>query len=78
MPQADAIGLTIPDPDLSWNEARRHYDFGAIDWDEFARVIGGNGLCNRQRLAHHKQAHAEGEWVREAMAAYAQRQAGDA
>jgi ring-1,2-phenylacetyl-CoA epoxidase subunit PaaA len=68
--QAHAIGLTVPDPDLKWNEARSHYDFGAIDWEEFQRVIAGNGPCNRQRLAHHIQAHEEGKWVRDAMAAF--------
>ena len=68
--QALAIGLEVPDADLSWNEARGHYDFGDIDWQEFERVISGNGPCNRQRLAHHKRAHDEGAWVREAMAAY--------
>jgi len=68
--QAEVIGLTIPDPDLKWNEARGHYDFGAIDWDEFNRVINGNGLCNRQRVAHHIKAHEEGAWVRDAIAAY--------
>ena len=64
------IGLTIPDPDLKWNEARGHYDFGEIDWEEFNRVINGNGPCNRQRLAHHIKAHEEGAWVRDAIAAY--------
>jgi ring-1,2-phenylacetyl-CoA epoxidase subunit PaaA len=68
--QALAIGLKVPDPALAWNEERGHYDFGAIDWDEFERVINGNGPCNRQRLAHHVEAHAEGAWVREAMACY--------
>lgn len=68
--QAQAIGLSVPDPDLKWNEERAHYDFGAIDWDEFMRVISGDGPCNRQRLAHHIQAHEEGAWVRDAMAAY--------
>ena len=68
--QALAIGLEVPDPDLVWNESRGHYDFGEIDWAEFARVINGNGPCNRQRLAHHVKAHEEGAWVREAMAAY--------
>ena len=68
--QALAIGLEVPDPDLVWNEARGHYDFGEIDWVEFERVINGNGPCNRQRLAHHVKAHEEGAWVREAMAAY--------
>lgn len=68
--QALAIGLKVPDPTLFWNEEREHYDFGDIDWDEFERVINGNGPCNRQRLAHHVEAHAEGAWVREAMACY--------
>ena len=68
--QAEAIGLKIPDPDLRWNEAREHYDFGEIDWDEFNRVIQGDGPCNRQRLAHHVRAQEDGEWVRGAIAAY--------
>ncbi len=71
--QADILGLEIPDPELQWNEERGHYDFGEIDWDEFMLVINGNGPCNRQRLATHRQAHDEGAWVREAMAAYASR-----
>lgn len=73
VPQADFIGLNIPDPDLRWNEEKEHYDFGEIDWDEFMRVINGDGPCNRQRLSRHQQAHADGAWVREATAAYAQR-----
>ncbi|WP_040482156.1 1,2-phenylacetyl-CoA epoxidase subunit PaaA [Luminiphilus syltensis] len=68
--QAHAIGLEVPDDDLTWNEERGHYDFGPIDWDEFNRVIAGDGPCNRQRLAHHKKAHDDGAWVREAMSAY--------
>jgi ring-1,2-phenylacetyl-CoA epoxidase subunit PaaA len=74
VPQAEAIGLRIPDDALAWNEARGHYDFGEIDWEEFQRVIRGDGLCNRQRLRHHKKAHDDGAWVREAMAAYAARE----
>ncbi len=70
VPQAEHIGLTIPDPDLKWNEERGHYDFGEIDWDEFFNVIKGNGKCNRQRIRHHVAAHEEGQWVREAAAAY--------
>ena len=70
-PQADVLGLTPPDPELRWNEARGHYDFGECDWDELRRVVGGDGPCNRQRLAHHVSAHEEGAWVREAAAAYA-------
>jgi len=76
VPQADVLGLKIPDEALSWNEARQHYDFGEIDWDEFMRIVSGNGPCNRQRLAHHENAHQEGAWVREAMAAYAAKEMG--
>ena len=68
-PQAEYLGLEIPDPDLRWNEERGHYDFGEIDWDEFRAVISGNGLCNRQRLEAHGKAHREGAWVREALRA---------
>jgi len=74
VPQAEYIDLTIPDPDLKWNDARGHYDFGAIDWAEFERVVAGDGPCNRQRLAHHVRAHEDGAWVREAMHAYARKQ----
>ncbi|MDX1555864.1 MAG: Phenylacetic acid catabolic protein, partial [Xanthomonadales bacterium] len=74
VPQAELIGLEIPDPDLKWNEERGHYDFGEIDWDEFMQVISGNGPCNRQRLAHHVRAKDEGAWVREAMHAYEEKQ----
>tara|TARA_B100000902_G_scaffold216935_1_gene206200 strand:- start:13614 stop:14522 length:909 start_codon:yes stop_codon:yes gene_type:complete len=69
--QADVIGLKIPDPNLKWNEKRGHYDFGEIDWKEFWSVVNGNGICNRERLEHHKKAHSEGKWVREAAIAYA-------
>jgi ring-1,2-phenylacetyl-CoA epoxidase subunit PaaA len=68
--QAEVIDLRIPDPDLQWNEERGHYDFGEIDWDEFNRVIAGDGLCNRQRMAHHVKAQEEGAWVRDAITAY--------
>ena len=60
----------MPSKDIVWNEERGHYDFGELNWDEFFAVIKGNGPCNRQRLAHHKKAHDEGEWVREAAKAY--------
>ena len=70
VPQAEFIGLKMPDPDLSWNEDRGHYDFGKIDWDEFWRVVSGDGACNRQRLAHHIKAQEDGAWVRDAMHAY--------
>ena len=65
------IGLTFPDPDLKWNEEKGHYDFGAIDWDEFWNVVKGYGSGNKKRLAHHKEAHEVGSWVREAAIAYA-------
>lgn len=74
VPQAEFIGLTIPDPDLKWNEERGHYDFGEINWEEFFNVIKGNGPCNKQRLTARQKAHAEGAWVREAANAYAQKQ----
>ncbi|MBK9489012.1 MAG: 1,2-phenylacetyl-CoA epoxidase subunit A [Haliscomenobacter sp.] len=73
VPQAEYLDLTIPDPDLKWNEARGHYDFGAINWEEFWEVVKGNGPCNRQRLEARQKAHAEGEWVREAAMAYAKK-----
>lgn len=73
--QADYLGLTIPDPDLRWNEATGHYDFGPIDWEEFFNVIKGNGKCNKQRLLDRNKAHDNGEWVREAANAYAEKQA---
>ncbi|MDF1673863.1 MAG: 1,2-phenylacetyl-CoA epoxidase subunit A [Vicingaceae bacterium] len=72
--QAEIIGLTIPDPDLKWNEDRGHYDFGEMDWDEFWRVVKGHGPCNKQRLNHHKKAHNDGAWVRKAAIAYAKKQ----
>ena len=75
VPQAEALGLTLPDPDLKWNEERGHYDFGELDWDEFMSVIKGDGPMNTQRMARRIQAHEEGAWVREAAAAYARRQA---
>ena len=74
VPQAEFIGLTIPDPELKWNEASGHYDFGAINWDEFFQVISGNGPCNRQRLEHHVRAQQEGAWVRAALHAYEDKQ----
>ena len=74
VPQAEYLGLTLPDPDLKWNEARGHYDFGEIDWDEFYRVIGGNGPCNHERLNARIRAHEDGAWVRAAALAYADKQ----
>lgn len=75
VPQAEYLGLTIPDPDLKWNEETGHYDFGEIDWEEFYNVIKGNGPCNRQRLEARNKAWAEGEWVREAALAHAGKKA---
>lgn len=74
VPQAEFLGLTIPDSDLRWNEASRHYDFGEIDWDEFWQVVKGYGPCNADRLNARIKAHEEGAWVREAAMAYAERQ----
>jgi len=71
--QAKILGLTIPDPDLKWNEEKMHYDFGEINWDEFWNVVNGNGPCNKERLAARVQAHEEGSWVREAAIAYAEK-----
>ena len=72
--QAEIIGLTIPDPDLKWNEERGSYDFGKMNWDEFWSVVKGNGPCNKQRLKHHINAHKNGEWVRKAALSYAAKQ----
>ena len=70
IPQVEYLGLTVPDPDLKWNEELGHYDFGEIDWAEFERVIGGNGPCNRQRLELHQRVDRAGQWVRDALTAY--------
>ena len=72
--QAKVLGVRLPDPDLKWNEARDHYDFGAIDWSEFKRVVGGDGPCNRERLAARVQAWDDGAWVRDAATAHANKQ----
>jgi ring-1,2-phenylacetyl-CoA epoxidase subunit PaaA len=69
--QAKILGVTLPDPDLKYNEETGHYDFGPIDWDEFWRVVKGNGPCNKQRLDARIKAWEEGAWVREAALAYA-------
>ena len=71
--QVKVLGFTLPDKDLKWNEARGHYDFGTINWDEFWQVIQGNGPCNKERLDTRKKAWAEGEWVRAAASAYAEK-----
>ena len=65
----------LPDPDLHWNAERGHYDFGAIDWQEFAAVVRGDGPCNAERVAHRKRAHDDGAWVREAAVAHARKAA---
>jgi ring-1,2-phenylacetyl-CoA epoxidase subunit PaaA len=70
-PQADFLGLTVPDPELEWNESTGHYRFGEPDWTEFMNVVKGNGPCNAQRLAHRRRAHEEGAWVRDAAEAHA-------
>jgi ring-1,2-phenylacetyl-CoA epoxidase subunit PaaA len=71
IPQFELLGCTVPDPDLTWNEARGHYDFGSIDWSEFYGVLKGNGPCNRDRLKTRRNAYENGAWVREAAKAYA-------
>jgi ring-1,2-phenylacetyl-CoA epoxidase subunit PaaA len=73
VPQADALGVTLPDPDLRWNAERGHYDFGTPDWSELKRVISGDGPLNKQRIAHRRGADDEGAWVRQAAAAHAAR-----
>jgi ring-1,2-phenylacetyl-CoA epoxidase subunit PaaA len=74
VPQAEKLGVTLPDPELRWNEERGHHDFGSPDWAEFQRVISGDGPCNAQRIARRRAAHEDGAWVREAAAAYAAKQ----
>jgi len=77
VPQAEVLGLTLPDPDLRWNAERGHYDFGEIDWEEFFAVVKGNGPCNKQRMEHRVRAHTEGAWVRDAASAYAAKRAAE-
>lgn len=71
VPQAEAIGLKIPDKNLKWNEKTRHYEHGEINWEEFNAVITGNGPCNKERMYARKKAHEDGRWVRQAAEAYA-------
>ena len=71
--QVKVLGMKIPDDKLKWNEQRMHYDFGEINWDEFWNVVKGNGPCNKERLDARKKAWEEGEWVREAAAAFAEK-----
>ncbi|MCU0387938.1 MAG: 1,2-phenylacetyl-CoA epoxidase subunit A [Chitinophagaceae bacterium] len=71
--QVKVLGMTLPDPDLKWNEERQHYDFGPINWNEFYEVLKGNGPCNKQRLDARRKAWDEGKWVRDAAEAFAQK-----
>ncbi len=73
VPQADALGVTLPDPSLEWDQATGHYRFGEPDWDELGRVIAGDGPCNAERVATRRAAHEDGAWVREAAQAHAAR-----
>ena len=75
VPQAEYLGLTVPDPDLKWNAERGSYDFGAIDWSEFYDVLKGNGPCNRERLRTRVKAWDDGEWFRDALVAHADKKA---
>jgi ring-1,2-phenylacetyl-CoA epoxidase subunit PaaA len=74
VPQAEVLGITLPDPDLRFDEATGEYVIGEIDWTEFNEILAGNGPCNAQRLQHRRTAHEDGAWVREAAAAYAEKQ----
>ena len=74
VPQAEALGVTLPDAELRWNEERGAHDFGEIDWDEFWAVVKGDGPCSAQRIAHRKKAWEDGSWVREAALAFANMQ----
>jgi ring-1,2-phenylacetyl-CoA epoxidase subunit PaaA len=76
VPQAEALGVTLPDPGLRWNAERGHHDFTEPDWGEFKAVIAGSGPCNAQRLARRRRAHEDGTWVREAAQAYAEKHEG--
>jgi ring-1,2-phenylacetyl-CoA epoxidase subunit PaaA len=73
-PQAEFLGLRIPDRELRWDEETQHYRFGEIDWTEFHRVLKGHGPCNRERLEARRRAHDDGQWVRDAALAYARKQ----
>jgi ring-1,2-phenylacetyl-CoA epoxidase subunit PaaA len=77
VPQADYLGLRLPDPDLRWNEGRGHYDFGEIDWSEFWTVIKGDGPMNRERMEAKRRAWQRGAWVRAAAAAHADKRRHD-
>ncbi len=73
-PQADILGLTIPDPELKYNEETKHWDFGQINWEEFNNVVQGNGPCNKIRVKARKDAWDNGKWVRDAATSYAEKQ----
>jgi ring-1,2-phenylacetyl-CoA epoxidase subunit PaaA len=74
VPQSERLGLTLPDPDLRFNDETGHWDFGAIDWSELWRVLKGDGACNAERIERRVAAHNQGAWVREAATAYAAKQ----
>lgn len=74
VPQAEILGITVPDPDLKWNEKRKSYDFGEIDWEEFWQVVKGHGPCNKERINARIDAWEKGVWVRDAALAYAEKQ----
>jgi ring-1,2-phenylacetyl-CoA epoxidase subunit PaaA len=74
VPQAELLELTIPDKDLKWNKESGHYDFGNINWEEFNQIIAGNGPCNKSRLETRVEAFENGQWVREAALAFAEKQ----
>jgi ring-1,2-phenylacetyl-CoA epoxidase subunit PaaA len=73
VPQAEALGLKVPDPDLNWNEAAGHYEFGEVDWEEFYAVVRGEGPVAKERMTARRQAWEDGAWVREAAAAHAEK-----
>lgn len=75
VPQAELIGLTVPDNDLKFNQETGHYEFGEINWSEFWEVVKGNGPCNKDRIDTRRKAKEDGMWVREAAMAYAEKQA---
>ena len=73
VPQAEYLGLKIPDPDLKWNAERGHYDFGTVNWQEFYDVVRGNGPCNRERMDARRKAHNDGTWFRDGLTAHAEK-----
>jgi ring-1,2-phenylacetyl-CoA epoxidase subunit PaaA len=75
VPQAERLGVTLPDPELRWNGQRGRHDFGTPDWSELQRVISGDGPLNTERVARRRAAHEDGAWVREAATAHAAKQA---